>query len=76
MQSHGWWKRPGEQGALKWCRRLLAYGVLLGLFALAAGVAISERSSRDEVAAHQNEPAAVAGTADGQANGGNLVPLY
>jgi hypothetical protein len=76
MHSHGWWKRPAEQAALKCCRRLLACGVLLGLLALAAGVAISERLHRDDSAAHHNEPAAVAAMVDGQSGGGNLVPRY
>jgi hypothetical protein len=75
MHSRGWWKRPAGQAAPKWCRRLLMYGVLLGLFALAASVATSERSHRDEATGRQTEPAAIAGT-DGQSNGGNLVPLY
>ncbi len=76
MHSHGWWKRPAEQAVLKWCRRLLAYGALLGVFVLAAGVATSERSHRGDPAAHQNEPAAMAVTADGKSGAGNLVPLY
>jgi hypothetical protein len=76
MHSHVWWRRPAEQAALNWCRRLLVYGVLCGVFALAAGVATSERSHREDPAAYQNEPGAIAGTADGQSGGGNLVPLY
>lgn len=70
MRSSGLGKRPTEQPTVKrWCCRLLAYGVALGLLALAAGVATSERSHRDE-------PAAVSGTVQVPSGGGNLVPLY
>jgi hypothetical protein len=70
MHSHGWWKRPAAQATLtKWCYRLLMYGVLLGLFLLAAGVATSERF-------HWAEPAAIAGTTDANSGGGNLVPVF
>jgi hypothetical protein len=74
MHSQGWWKWPAEPA--QWWRRLLVYGALLGLFALAAEVATSERSHRDDAAGRQNEPAAIAESTDGQSNGGNLVPLY
>jgi len=56
-----------EQGLVKkWCAHLLVFAVALGLFALAAGVASSERSHRDG-------PAATTGMASG---GGNLVPVF
>jgi hypothetical protein len=70
MRSSGLGKWPAEQPTVKrWCGRLLAYGVALGLLALAAGVATSERSRRDE-------PAAITGTVQVPSGGGNLVPLY
>jgi hypothetical protein len=74
MRSSALGKRPTEQPTVKrWCGRLLAYGVALGLLALAAGVATSERSHRDEP---RDEPAAIAGTVQVPSGGGNLVPLY
>ena len=70
MHSHGWWKRPAEQATLtKWCYRLLMYGVLLGLFLLAAGVATSERF-------HRAEHPRITGTTDAHAAGGNLIPVF
>jgi hypothetical protein len=70
MHSRGWWKRPAEQAALsKWCSRLVIYGVLSGLFALAAGVATSERF-------HRAEHGAIAGTTSANSGGGNLVPAF
>jgi hypothetical protein len=70
MRSSGLGKRPTEQPTVKrWYCRLLAYGVALGLLALAAGVATSERSHRDE-------PAAISSAVQVPSGGGNLVPLY
>jgi hypothetical protein len=70
MRSSGLGKRPTEQPTVKrWCCRLLAYGVALGLLALAAGVATSERSDR-------HERAAISGTVQVPSGGGNLVPHY
>jgi hypothetical protein len=69
MRSHGRWNAPAEQATLtRWCRRLLVYGVLLGLFALATGVATSERF-------HPGGRAGIAGTTDGHP-GGNLMPVF
>jgi hypothetical protein len=62
--------RLAEQAFVKkWCCRLLVYGVALGLFALAAGVASSERS-------HRAGPPAHTGMANTHSGAGNLVPVF
>ena len=53
----------------KWSYRLLVFGVSLGLFALAAGVATSERSHRDA-------PVPTGGITNLSSGGGNLVPVF
>jgi hypothetical protein len=64
-----WKLRPSERAIVKkWCR-LLVYGVSLGLLALAAAMATSERSQ-------QPEPAAITGMANTYSGAGNLVPVF
>ena len=54
----------------KWCyRSLFLYGVLLALFALAAGVASNERP-------HSDRSPAVDGVAKAYSGAGNLVPAW
>ena len=71
MRSSDSWKLwPSEQASVtKWCRRLLMCGVSLGLLALAAEIASSERS-------HRPGPAAITGTANAHSGAGNLVPVW
>ena len=59
-----------------WRCRVIVYGAALGLFALAAGVATSERSHREDGAGQRDMPMIAAGVADGQSAGSTLVPLY
>lgn len=64
--SNSWTLRPSVQAFVKkWC----AYVVLLGLFALAAGAASSERS-------HSNRSAAISGMATAHSGAGNLIPVW
>jgi len=71
MRSSDLWTLPLVEQAIvrKWCCRLLVYGVAIGLFALVAGVASSERS-------HRGGPAAVSGMANAHSGAGNLVPVF
>jgi hypothetical protein len=69
MRSFEFWKfRTSEPaGAKEWSYRLIVVGVSVGLLAVAAGVATSERS-------HREVPAPTTGTA--YSGGGNLVPVF
>jgi hypothetical protein len=69
MRSFEFWKfRTSEPaGAKKWSYRLIVVGVSVGLLAVAAGVATSERP-------HREVPAPTTGTA--YSGGGNLVPAF
>jgi hypothetical protein len=71
LRSSDLWKlRPSERAIVKkWFPGLLVYGVSLGLFALAAAMAISEHSQ-------QPEPAAITGMANTYHGAGNLVPVF
>jgi hypothetical protein len=70
MRSFEFWKfRTSKPGAKKWYYGLIVFGVSLGLFAIAAGVATSDWSQR-EVPAHTT------GIANAYSGGGNLVPAF
>ena len=71
MRSFDSGKLPvSEQGAVKkWSCRLLVFGVALGLFVLAAGVATSERS-------YQDAPVPTSAITNLSSGGGNLVPVF
>jgi hypothetical protein len=71
MRSFEFWKfRTSEPaGAKKWSYRLIVFGLSLGLFAIAAGVAASQRSQREV-------PATSTGIANAYSGGGNLVPAF
>jgi hypothetical protein len=55
--------------AKKWSYRLIVVGVSVGLLAVAAGVATSERS-------HREVPSPTTGIANAYSGGGNLVPVF
>jgi len=71
MRSFAFWKfRTSEPaGAKKWSYRLIVVGVSVGLLAVAAGVATSERS-------HREVPSPTTGMANAYSGGGNLVPAF
>jgi hypothetical protein len=71
MRSFEFWRfRTSEPaGAKKWSYRLIVFGVSMGLFAIAAGVATSQRSQREV-------PAPATGIANVYSGGGNLVPAF
>jgi hypothetical protein len=71
MRSFAFWKfRTSEPaGAKKWSYRLIVVGVSVGLLAVAAGVATSERS-------HREVPSPTTGIANAYSGGGNLVPVF
>lgn len=71
MRSSNLWKlQPFESAVVKkWCCRLFVCGAALGLFALAAGAATSDRFQWDR-------PVAANGITNAHSGGGNLVPLY
>jgi hypothetical protein len=63
-------RSPHACGGVKtWYYRPIVYVVLLGLFALAAGAASSERS-------HSNRSAAISGMANAHSGAGNLIPVW
>jgi predicted aminopeptidase len=65
-----WTLRPSLQALVKtWCYRPVVYVVLLGLFALAAAAASSERS-------HSNRSAVISGMANAYSGAGNLIPVW
>jgi hypothetical protein len=61
---------------LNWRCRVAVYGAVLALFALAAGVAMSERSHYGASAGQRDITVSAAGMAHGQSAGSTLVPLY
>jgi hypothetical protein len=70
MRSFEFWKfRTSEPGVKKWSYRLIVFGVSLGLFAIAAGLATSDWSQREV-------PAPTTGIANAYSGGGNLVPVF
>jgi hypothetical protein len=71
MRSFEFWKfRTSEPaGTNKWPYRLIVFGVSLGLFAIAAGVATSDWSQREV-------RATPTGIANAYSGGGNLVPAF
>jgi hypothetical protein len=71
MRSFEFWKlRTSEPaGTKKWSYRLIVFGVSLGLFAIAAGVATSDLSQREV-------PAPTTGIANAYSGGGSLVPVF
>jgi hypothetical protein len=70
MRSFEFWKfRTFEPSVKKWSYRLIVFGVSLGLFAIAAGLATSDWSQREV-------PAATTGIANAYSGGGNLVPVF
>jgi hypothetical protein len=71
MRSFEFWKfrTSDPAGAKKWSYRLIVVGVSVGLLAVAAGVATSERS-------HREVPAPSTGIANAYSGGGNLVPVF
>jgi hypothetical protein len=62
-----WTSEPA--GAKRWSYRLIVVGVSLGLLAIAAGVATSDRSQREV-------SAPTTGIANAYSAGGNLVPVF
>jgi hypothetical protein len=71
MRSFEFWKFPTSEpaGAKKWSYGLIVVGVSVGLLAIAAGVATSERS-------HREVPPPATGIANAYSGGGNLVPAF
>jgi hypothetical protein len=71
MRSFQFWKfRTSEPAdAKKWSYRLVVFGISLGLLALAAEVATSERS-------HREVPSPTTGIANAHSGGRNLVPVF
>jgi hypothetical protein len=71
MRSFEFWKfrTSAPAGPKKWSYRLIVFGVSLGLLAIAAGVATSQRYQREV-------PAATTGIANAHSGGGNLVPVF
>jgi hypothetical protein len=68
MRSFEFWTSE-PVGAKKWSYRLIVFGVSLGLLAIAAGVATSQRSQREV-------PAPTTGIANAYSGGGNLIPVW
>jgi hypothetical protein len=71
MRSFEFWRfRTSElAGARKWSYRLIVFCISLGVLAIAAGVATSQRSQREV-------PAPTTGIANAYSGGGNLVPAF
>ena len=61
---------------LNWRCRVAVYGAVLTFFALAAGVAMSERSHYGGSAGQRDITISASGMAQGQSAGSTLVPLY
>jgi len=71
MRSFAFWRfRTSEPAvAKKWSYLLIVVGVSVGLLAVAAGVATSERSYREV-------PSPATGIANAYSGAGNLVPAF